>query len=160
MAHVSLDPGADTGVLSDGWLTASAERLRQEAALHYGACDEGDLHPDGLEWRLVIDLPLDALVPLMGTRAGWSDWFAAELAMFDEEHPHVADGYRALMEEPLEDPVVVTLDGARVQIWDGWHRTATRILGGAVTIPAIVGLPPGGPALTDLVARRTAIPAE
>lgn len=159
MTHVMLERDADVGVLPASWLSVPQETIDREAAAHFGACDEGDLLPEDLEWRLVIDLPLETVVPLMGTREGWGAWFDAELAMFDEEYPHVAEGYRALMEEPLDTPVVVTVEPGRVQIWDGWHRTATRMIGGAATIPAIVGRLPSGPALVELIRRRESVPA-
>jgi len=159
MPYMSLCDGADPGVLPDEWLTMPEETLRREAASYRYACDDGDLDPDALEWRVVIDLPLAVLIPLMGAHQGWVSWFEDELAMFDEELPHVAEGYRTLMEEPLDSPIVVTIEPERVQIWDGWHRTATRIMGGTVTIPAIVGRLPQGPHLAELVGRRALVPA-
>lgn len=152
MAFVVLRSDADTGVLPESWLSASEDEIRAEAGMHHGACDDGDLDPADLEWRLVVDLPLAVLMPLMDDVEGWRSWFDAELAMMDEEHPHRADAYRSLMEEPLETPIVVTIERNRVQIWDGWHRTATRIVGDAMTIPAIVGIMPDCETLLDLVA--------
>jgi hypothetical protein len=159
MPYVSLCDGADASVLPDEWLAMTEEMLRRDAASHRYACDDGDLDPHALEWRLVIDLPLAVLIPLMGAHRGWVSWFEDELAMLDGDLPHVAEGYRALMEEPLENPIIVTIEPRRVQIWDGWHRTATRIMGRAVTIPAIVGRLPEGPHLAELVGRRALVPA-
>jgi hypothetical protein len=136
---VSLDADADRGVVDPSWLSAARDRLMEEASSHHGACDDGDLDPADLDWRLVLDLPIGPLTALQEDATGWARWFEAELAMFDEEHPGRAAQYRALMDEPLDDPIVVTIDPGRVQIWDGWHRTATRIVGGAGAIPAIVG---------------------
>lgn len=146
-----LHPDADCGVVGERWLDASEDDLLAEAKAHHGSCDDGDLDPADLRWRLVIDLPTSVLVSLMHDERGWRKWFRQELAMFDEEQPGRAETYRSLMTEPLDDPVVVTLEPHRVQIWDGWHRTATRILGRAASIPAIVGYKADDGPVCDLV---------
>ena len=144
MPAIALIPGADADVVGSRWLEADGHHLLDEARSHLGACDEGDLDPDDLEWSLVLDLPVSILMPLVDD---WRAWFDEELAIFDCEHPDRAEAYRKLMTEPLEDPIVVTIEPKRVQIWDGWHRTATRMLMPVPTIPAIVGIVPGGPSL-------------
>jgi hypothetical protein len=149
MGAISLSPDADPGVVHPKWLDADASAIAAEAASHHGACDEGDLDPADLLWTLVLDLPTILLAPLVDD---WRAWFDAELAMFDEEHPGRADAYRSLMDEPLDDPVVITVEPKRTQIWDGWHRTATRIIGGADAIPAIVGVVKEGPTLQAMIA--------
>ena len=154
MGAISLSPDADRGVLHPMWLDAADAAIAAEAASHHGACDDGDLDPADLHWSLVLDVPVALLAPLVDD---WRAWFDAELAMFNEEHPGRADAYRSLMDEPLDDPIVITVEPARTQIWDGWHRTATRIIGGAETIPAIVGRTADGPALADLLAAATPI---
>lgn len=150
MPFPALSPHADLGVVNPEWLDADHARLLAEVRLHHGACDDGDLDPEDLVWSLVVDLPVSILTPLV---SDWRTWFEDELAMFDEEHPDRAAAYRSLMHEPLDDPVVVTIETGRVQIWDGWHRTATRILAPVGTIPAIVGILPDGPSLPELLTR-------
>lgn len=150
MALILLAPDADRGVIDPKWFDMDDAAIAGAAAFHHGACDEGDLDPRDLRWDLVVDLPIRVLIPLI---SDWRGWYDDELAMFDDEHPERAAVYRSLMTEPLDDPIVVTLEPHRTQIWDGWHRTATRVLGGATTIPAIVGTIPGGPDPLDLMRR-------
>jgi hypothetical protein len=156
MTVASLDAGADRGIVAPHWLEADEDRLRAEARSHLGACDDGDLDPDDLRWTLLLDVPVAAFHHLMGDPAGWSAWLDDELATFDAENPPWADMYRRLMDEPLNDPVVVALEPHRLQIWDGWHRTATRVVGGAKTIPAIVGWSADGPGPAELLSTRLA----
>ena len=129
------------------WTGLPEDALRLEASAHLGACDDGDLHPDDLDWRLAA-VPVDVLIPLMtGGRESWREWLADEIADAQADGGDRASDWPSVDEpDDVHEPVVVTIDGARVQIWDGWHRTACAIVRGDATVPAILGTPPDEPA--------------
>lgn len=104
MVPVCLSASADIGMLSPFWLSATPERLMEEAIFHHGACDDGDIDPRDLAWQLVLDLPTDLLVPLMDGRNGRQEWLDAEIAMHDADATGYADMYRCLLDEPLDTP--------------------------------------------------------
>lgn len=132
------------------YLTLDEEGLRRIARTHFGACDDGDLHPDDLIWTLEPDFEIATLsgciarndktpspFPLIDR---WIAWFRHECDAVAEE----LDGERewdCLGEEEIDEPIVISIDGERVQIWDGWHRTGGSFAAGRITIPAIVGRP-------------------
>lgn len=134
----------------DVYLRMDEDALRQQARYHQGACDDGDMDVSDLRWTLVADLPLAVLenclfrsghvVPVDAPRQ-WTSWFHQECEMLAEEIGDASDWERLSVQEILE-PVVVTVEADRVQIWDGWHRIGASFAAGRTTIPAIVGVRP------------------
>lgn len=144
----------------DTWYaTRSPDQLRCLASEHQGACDDGDLDAMDLEWRVVPDLPLAVVEGCLvrgswprdePLSARWREWHDGECRLDDEEFDG-GRGWEAMVEEDVREPIVVTIEPGRVQIWDGWHRTGASIVAGRTTIPAIVGTRPDVPAGADLM---------
>ncbi len=120
-----------------------------------GDNDAGDLDPEDLTWRYVPDLPVGTLLKCLGGNDGdersdalrWRRWFADELTI-DRDEFDGGRGWASLSKERVREPVIVTVEPGRTQIWDGWHRVGGTISSGRPTIPAIVGrpmLPEAGP---------------
>ena len=126
------------------WTRLDEEALRDEARLHRGACDDGDLDPADLRWTL-LEMPIARLAPVAPS-CGWAAWIADEIADQVVDHDEVRGASWPSPTDPTDEvrePVVVTIDGDRVQLWDGWHRTASAAARGDATIPCILGTMPG-----------------
>jgi len=134
--------------MDDFYATRTPRQLRDIAAMHQGMCDDGDLDAADLNWRLVPNLDLAVVIGCIGRgerkpvietlEQSWARWFRIEC----DEIARELDGVRewdVLATEEILEPIVVTIEPDRVQIWDGWHRTGGSITAGRGTIPAIVG---------------------
>ncbi len=118
----------------------SAEALRERAApwrlAHYATGEPGDCDPARATWRYEHAFELAAVKDLL---ADWKKWFDIEIAM--EEAAGIGCGYRAMLDEDIDDEIVVLLRGRRAYIWDGWHAVAAALISGRTTLKAIVGVP-------------------
>jgi hypothetical protein len=50
-------------------------------------------------------------------------------------------GYRAMLDEDIDDEIIVLLRDGKAYIWDGWHAVAAALVSGRTTLKAIVGVP-------------------
>ena len=121
------------------WMRLDEEALRDEARLYRWQCDDGELDPGDLRWTL-IELPIARLAAIAPT-CGWAEWLQTEIA--DAHGDRAGDWPSPDPVDEVREPVVVTIDGDRVQLWDGWHRTASAAARGDATIPCILGTMPG-----------------
>jgi len=117
-----------------------AEALRARAApwrvAHYVLGEPGDCDPAQADWRHERAFDLVAVKDLL---ADWKKWFDIEIAM--EEAAGIGCGYRAMLDEDIDDEIVVLMRGSKAYIWDGWHAVAAALISGRTTLQAIVGVP-------------------
>lgn len=117
------------------YASATPEELRQDAEGHETDFDHGKA--EDFDWRFDAAYPLSKLVSQMpGGVEGWHEWWRDEVGMDADEE--LGREWSALAEEDIRDPIIISEDG-KLEIWDGWHRTAACIVSGRTTIPAIVG---------------------
>lgn len=108
--------------------------------------DDGSPHyfePAQGQWEFHRDYPLSRLLHegCFATRQHAFEWFAQEIQNFrDDGMPERAKGYRRMLFEPIDVPIVLGEIGGKGRIWDGWHRAAVAIICN-VPIRAFVGTP-------------------
>lgn len=116
--------------------TLCEHELRMIADMHRGACDDGNLDPRDLSWR-VLEMDVARLVGCM-PQMGWAEWLRDEIA--DAHGDRALDWPDVEGDDEIQEPIVVTDVDGEVQIWDGWHRTAVAIVRGDRTVPTILGM--------------------
>lgn len=119
----------------------SPERCAQLAAFYHNAIyddsEQGGGPVAAFDWHFEpafhVNVAIDGMSPQ--ERASWMQ---DEIEADDEEDG--LRGYRVMVGQEIEDPVVLTLDRGQVFCWDGNHRIGACCLGGVSTLPAVVGV--------------------
>ena len=122
------------------------EQLRDHAGFYadrFRPGEAGFCKPDDAQWEEVDQYPLDKLLCReMPTREDWTTWLADEINLFVKDGmSEIADMYRAMMDQEIENHIIVLERDGVAHVWDGDHRTGAAFAGGKTTIPAIVGKP-------------------
>ncbi len=118
------------------------EICRRAAAFHHGAIygddEPGGGHPDGFIWTYDPALPVAQTIDGLGP-ADRADWMRCEVAADDADGG--ARGYRAMVGETIEEPVIIVRTAGALYCWDGNHRIGACCLGNVTTLPAVIGTP-------------------
>ena len=124
-------------VESFDWSRLSSDDLAKIAHAE-GDNATGKIKATDCDWHYDPALPLTRLESLMSIQ-DWKTWMADEIEM--EAEDDLRRGWVDLPNENIHTPIIVmsARDGS-IELWDGWHRTASQIVRGADTIPAIVGV--------------------
>ena len=123
-------------ILDDPWAKlASCSMLRDAAADHFGACDDGSLNPEDADW--VYEILPTSILPI--PPGGWEQWWI-EVVEYCNSYPIVKHRL-TFVDHPITESIIVSIDGDNIQIWDGWHRAGAAIKAGREYITAIVGRP-------------------
>ncbi|MFZ3481885.1 hypothetical protein [Sphingomonas sp. 3-13AW] len=111
------------------WRELDEAGLRSWAAQYVGWATTEMSPPDLLRWTLEERQPLELF---RQTSTDWEAFYQDEIVRGGGSDPSFAD-------LEFHSPVVISIEGGGVIIWDGWHRLACAIHRGDQTIMAIVG---------------------
>lgn len=112
------------------WRELDEPGLRSWAAQYVGWCTNEMSHPDDLSWKLDEWFDLDVFQSIP---TDWKAYFKDEVG----DNPDYDENFERTR---YQTPVVVSIEGGEVIIWDGWHRIACAIERNDRTIIAIVGM--------------------
>lgn len=58
----------------------------------------------------------------MGSVSLWQEWYNEEIENHDADGNSIADFYRDLITNPIEEEPIVLVKNGKGYIWDGFHR--------------------------------------
>jgi len=122
------------------------EELKRRAGFYsdqFSPGEDGYCDPESVTWSEVEDYPLEKLLCVeMPSRERWTGWLKNEIEMFLKDGMDgLAEIYRSMVNENIENHIVVIEINGKGYIWDGNHRVAASFAGGKSTIRALVGIP-------------------
>lgn len=127
--------------MSFDWASLSEEELRNEAAGYRHDHDDGSdcfFDADCADW-MYQNLPPSAVGAFESAEDARA-WIVEEIAAIRADgNEGRAASYEQMLATGFSDPVIVGCDGAKLSLWDGYHRTAIAFVRGDM-LPAIVGV--------------------
>jgi hypothetical protein len=98
---------------------------------------EGFIDPSLADWFLVESYNYKYLISLMGNIESWKEWLEDEIESLKDIRGQ--EYFDDLKNNPIREPIIITIIGNTPYIWDGWHRLASAIVMGK-NLPVIVGI--------------------
>lgn len=99
--------------------------------------DEGFIKPENAKWTFEKENENKMFISLMDNKNNWNEWFNNEIQLLKDIKG--ADYFYDLLENPIREPVLITIVNNKIYIWDGWHRIAASIISNK-TLPVVFGV--------------------
>jgi hypothetical protein len=98
---------------------------------------EGFIEPSLADWFLVKNYNSKYFMSLMGSVESWKEWLEDEIESLKDIRGQAY--FDDLMDNPIREPILITIVDNTPYVWDGWHRLASAIVMGK-GLPVIVGI--------------------
>ncbi len=100
--------------------------------------DDGFIEPLTAQWVFDDSYDPALFLTLMGESHEWKAWMDEEIETLTDIRG--AAYFEDLANNPIREPIVITLIGSTPYIWDGWHRIAAAIVNNKGTLPVIYAI--------------------